>query len=219
MNKKTRQYVNDLLNKYFKWAVLLVVILMFLMGYFWVLQPKYEDTMDSIKTHLRLKRQSYLTKKEQLAKIEKLASTYKNMDQEKIDKVNTFLPTGRNYERLFTEMDALVSRNGLILSQMNMNVEGESNEKEGRQQNENEQEEDSIQRSTPSKVRAVKIKMKLAGVDYPGLKSFISSLENNLRLMDVTSINFSPDKGTAQLRVRTYYFNKKDFDVTRDINL
>lgn len=221
MDKKTKQYVNNLLNIFFKWFVLLVVILVGVAGYFLVIQPKYEDTLSSIKTELRLKRQGYLTKKEELEKFKELASIYNDLDRQKIERVNTFLPSGYNYERLFTEVDSLVSQNGMILSSMNVNVEGEK-EEGGSSQDQSgntQQDTDSSQKEAPSKVKKVRMKLEIMGVNYSGLKSLISSMENNLRLMDVTKVNFSPNEGTVQLIVWTYYFNAEAFDPTRDVNL
>lgn len=215
MDKKKRQYINDLLNKYFKWLVVVIVILMLVGGYFWVIKPKYQQTLDSIKTELKLKKQSYLSKKEKMKKVNKLASVYNDMGHQKIERINTFLPTGRDYEQLFTEMDSLVSQNGMILNMMSISAGGEKS----RQDQTGQQGENSLQRDLPSEVKTVKMNLEVTGTDYSGLKSLISSMENNLRLMDVVEVNFSPNKKTVQLVVWTYYFNPKEFDVVRDINL
>jgi len=220
MDKKTRQRINNLLNKYFKWFVLLLIILLLIGGYYLVVKPKYRETMNSLKTHLRLEKQNYLVKKEKLAKIKKLVSVYKDTKEEKIEKINNFLPSDHNYERLFTEVDSLVSRNGLLLGKLSIKVAGERIDREGRRDRRSrEKREANITRDLPSGVEKAELNVNVLGADYNSLKSLLTSLENNMRLMDVISVKFDPENGSAELLVWTYYFNEEYFEIRKDIKL
>ena len=53
-------------------------------------------------------------------------------------------------------------------------------------------------------LREVNIALNLSGGDYVALKNFLVDLENNLRLMDVVSLNYSPEAGSNILNIRTY---------------
>ena len=44
----------------------------------------------------------------------------------------------------------------------------------------------------------------VAGGDYSRLKAFLRAIENNLRLMDVTGLAFSPRAASYAISIRTY---------------
>jgi len=54
----------------------------------------------------------------------------------------------------------------------------------------------------------VKIILGLSGVDYGSIKNFLSILENNLRLINVTDLNFTASGGSAKLVLEAYYLKK-----------
>lgn len=54
-------------------------------------------------------------------------------------------------------------------------------------------------------VGEIAVDLEVAGVDYGSAKSIIRIFENNLRLMDVNKISFSPDDKKLSLNIVTYY--------------
>jgi len=51
------------------------------------------------------------------------------------------------------------------------------------------------------------VTLSVSSIDYSGLKNLLHLLENNLRLIDVTNLSFSPDNNAATIGLRTYYYN------------
>ncbi len=68
MREKTEQRINYLSNKYFKWLIILFIIIFFVFGYFFIIKPKYEQIIQSIQMQADLQSQDYLTKKDNLDK-------------------------------------------------------------------------------------------------------------------------------------------------------
>ena len=58
----------------------------------------------------------------------------------------------------------------------------------------------------PESVGQFSIKMTLGKVNYVGLKSWLYTMENSLRLMDVQSITFDPKAETVALNMTSYYY-------------
>jgi Tfp pilus assembly protein PilO len=208
MDKKTKQQINNLLNKYFKWVILLVVVFILITGYFWVVKPKYEETMASLEERLDLEKQEYLSKKKKMQKIEKLAMTYNEINDRKIKRVNHLLPTDYSYESLFTEINALVSNNGMLLTDIGIK---ESEAKDS--------DEKGAEKDLPNLIKITEIEVEVMGVNYSGLKNLLSDFENNLRLLDITGVNFDPGSSSVSLVMQTYSFNKEEFDINTEINL
>ena len=51
----------------------------------------------------------------------------------------------------------------------------------------------------------VNVTLAIKGTNYESFKSLLSAFENNLRLMDIVQINFSPSAQTTQMNVNVYY--------------
>ncbi len=208
MDKKTKQQINDILNKYFKWMIFFTVIFILIIGYFLIIQPKYEDTMTFLENRLNMEKQDYLNKKEKMQKFEKLMEVYGDIDAKNIDKINTLLPNNYSYERLFTEISSLVSKNGMLLTRVNINEhEGEASGESGDGKDKKEL------RDLPRPVKTTKLSIDVIGVNYSGLKSLLSDLETNSRMMDVINVTFNPANNSAGLDIQTYYFDEKKFNV------
>lgn len=207
-----------MLNKYFKWFVVLIMMISLILGYFLVVKPKYEQIIKSIERRVTLQSQGYLVKRENLEKAKKLLSLYNQTDSDKIARVNTFLPTNPSHEEIFTILDDIVSRNGLVLNGVNISIPSQTGvvAKSG---NDTEEEGQLMKRKLPEQVKRVDVTVEVLGADYPGFKSLITSLESNLRLIDIINVNFEPAHGRANLQLRTYFFDKESFDIKRDIKL
>lgn len=219
MNKKTEQKLNFFFNRYFKWFVLLIVLAFLVAGYFVVIKPKYQQTIQSIQRHVKLQSQNYLVKKENLEKAKELISVYNNTDNEKIRKINTLLPTDPSHEELFTVFDDLTSRNGLVLNRMDIFLASEKEEESRSRIGKKKEGAQLMERNLPEYIKKAEISIEVLGTDYAGLKSFLTSLENNLRLVDVVNINFDPGRESAELQLWTYFFSSENFDIKRDVEL
>jgi len=46
-------------------------------------------------------------------------------------------------------------------------------------------------------------------MDYRGFKNLLEKLENNLRLIDITKVDFNPAAETVHLSAKTYYLTEK----------
>lgn len=116
--------------------------------------------------------------------LEMLAQAYEAIPAEDVEKVEAVLPRGVETAQALIDFETLAARSGLALGQVNF--------------------ADGVQRPSSALVlpgavpssAAVHFTMSLRG-SYEALRTFLSSLERNLRLSDVTAINFGSSESTS----------------------
>ena len=119
-----------------------------------------------------------------LIKKEELEKRYQET-LEAISKVSLSLPNGEDTSYLISQFDAMASRNGLLIESINFeSSEGSKNNQDG----ENLQEE-------VAGISVLGVNVEMSG-SYQSFKGFLNDIENGLRLIEISSINFSSSRGT-----------------------
>ena len=190
--------LNKFLSDYFRWLVVAIVAVVLASSYFLLLKPKYDQTMNHLNLANRQEQADFNAKNEELKKVKALLDAYAGIDPNYLDKVKAIAPAVQNKEELFSEINYLVSRNQLFLQSVSLSEVGGYG-------GSNLVAETPADKEIAGKIRSVTVSLSVAGADYQGLKNFLAALENNLRLMDVTSLSFSPGGGSTILSFITYY--------------
>jgi len=140
--------------------------------------------------------------REKLADLEK---KYNGMASE-ADKVAEAVPAEQDISGLLVQVEELASRNGLILQDVNFSVvEAKKNQSPAAIAA-------AAKAATPPGIKILTVSLSLNGT-YPSLKNFVKSIENNLRIMDILTIDFSLQKAEAgalanqdfKISLNTYY--------------
>jgi len=189
---------NEFLDDYFNWIVAGIVVLVFVSGFFAVLLPKYQQTVALINSVNEQQSLNVTAKQSELDKINQLIASYNKIDKKYIDKVNAIAPLAQNKEELFSQLNYLVSVNQLYLESITLTSF------------DNYQDQNLIsvppsEKAIGDSLKTVNIALSVRGTTYESFKNLLSSLENNLRLMDVLSIKFDPGSQTTELVINTYY--------------
>ena len=197
--KKFDKQINILLINYFKYVILFFFLLNIIIGYVFVVEPKYQRTKDNIKTNYIKQQQLYSEQKQNLDNLKKLIYIYESINPEIINKVESVLPKQYIKEQLFSDIDFLLTKNGYLVS----SVEIGGGEKSANTYSRFQQEES--KKTFSGDIGSMTISLNVGGVDYFGLKSLLEILESSLKIMDVNSINFNPSSRSAILKITTYY--------------
>jgi hypothetical protein len=197
-NKLFTKQFNKFLSDYYNWIVGCTVILVLIAGFFSLLLPKYQQTVDYLSATNQQNVLDYSSKQAELNKVQQLIASYNAIDKKYIDKVNSIAPAVQNKEELFSQVNYLVSVNQLSLNSISLSIsDGYAN--------------DNLLPITPAEqpisdgLQTVAIDISVSGTNYESFKNFLSSIENNLRLMDVQSVIFDPNGQTTNLIINTYY--------------
>ena len=196
--------INTFLIKYFKFLVLFLVLLVLVLGYFFLLGPEYKEIQTLIRNSQEQRQEMFLSKQKKLNRLKDYIKSYEKFSSEEKEKIDYILPQKYNQEELFSELNYLVEKNNLILK--NISVKGGKTQVEFGQTKEDieKQVQDPILK-TPAGVQKYAVDVSILGTNYYSLKNLLYTLENNLKLLDITQLNFSPGSKTVNLTLMTYY--------------
>lgn len=201
--KKISHKLNLFFAKYFSWIILLSVIIVFALGYKFLISPKYQAINEISEVSMNKKEKEYIEKRKEFNDFIDLINVYNNINSEHKKKINAMLSTEDVHEEIFTRLESIISRNGFIPLSIDINLD--NNKKENISEKEDGAENDISGHTLLSKIGKVEVELEVAGINYSGLKSLLQDFENSLRIIDVENIVFSPDKETVDFNLSTYY--------------
>lgn len=181
--------------------IIFILILAFIAVIVFFDLPGVQKTLN-LREQLKEGEEELSEKQVLLAKIEKLLKDYEE-SQEDLKKVSYILPSGQDIANLIVQLEALAFEGGLVLDAIEFSpVEKQEVSRDA-------------QMSSPEEVvvrkyQTLKVNLKLIG-DYSAFKTFLGLVEENIRLMDITSIDFSIQAGeesqlfNLNLNLNTYY--------------
>lgn len=196
---KNKNSLNLFLNNYFNLFLAVFLILFLLAAYFLILAPKYQATLTAIKDEIAAKQNLYNIQKKKLADLKMTVSLYKKINPADLKKINDVFSDAYVKESLFGEIEDIVNQNGFTVTDIAITrPEDDVNAAKA------------AATSTPlnKNLGEIDINLSLGMLDYAGFKNLVKIFETNLRLMDISQINFSASDGTANLMLRTYYYKK-----------
>lgn len=172
-----------------RYIFLLILITLSIGAFVLYVQPRYaalRETREQIAGY-----NSNLDTAEKLkTSREELIARYNNISKTDLDNLKTLLPDSVDNIRLIIQIDSLASRNGLSTVR---NVEYQTQEKASTASS-TVQSPDAARKPYGEFV----VSFQTTG-QYKNFLSFLSDLEENLRLVDVAKVEFTPSSGTASL--------------------
>jgi len=195
MLKKT---LNKMLSDYFVFFIVGVVVVILSFGFFFLLKPKYDQTKQLISVINKQEEADFESKKNELQKIKDLLQAYKDIEENYKKKIKSIVPYRENKEEIFSEINYLVTRNGLLLQSVNLSEGGGYDIS------------DSLSLGgkdylASGEMKKVTISFGVRGTDYEVFKNFLSAIENNLPILDVVSLSFDPNNKVSNFLIDTYY--------------
>lgn len=179
-------------------VVVMIIILTY--SYFFIIKPKYDETLMAIEITTEQQQKLYAEQQKKLNNLKIISDLYKKITQVDLKKFNGVLPDNYVKERLFGEFEEIINKNGYILNSVSLDAEKEADGAS-----------DQTASTTPEqtgKIGKINFQLAISAVDYQGFKNLLKLLENNLRLFDVSNVSFSAGGNTTNLTLTTYYYIK-----------
>jgi hypothetical protein len=110
-------------------------------------------------------------------------------------------------ERLFGELEEIVSSNSFVLDSVKLSRPEESGDGGSAGGGATAEAAVANQALSP-KLGQINVDVSISKIDYAGFKNLVKIFENNLRLLDIVKLDFSPSGGTANFTFATYYYKK-----------
>lgn len=226
-NEQLKQKANGFLIKYFNLLAIALAAIILIVGFFLLIKPKYNKIFQEIRLSNESSESKYNAAFAHLAQLNKLKAEYEKISPEGIKKIEIMLPSEKFYEEQFVQLESIVLKNGLLLTSLQISPEEFPSGKESaaaKARNNSPEKNKAAEDILPEEITKIKIAMSVAGVDYLGLKNLLYALENNLQLIDITNLSFSPDQKGVTIEMFAYYFvsganNESEGTSLRDMNV
>jgi hypothetical protein len=189
---------------FFNWFVIVVCLIILIVGYWWLIKPKYDFIASN--QELTFREREYETKVSYLKQLNEIKSLYRSITPGDKDKVSTILSINQDLDRLKIILLREISQVGkeqqipidnIVITPLDSSrdnlIKLVSPSKEAALMN---------------KLHIIKISFTLQEINYDQIKKVLLRLESSLRLMDITSINFNPVARNAGLELFAYYLEK-----------
>ncbi|MGI6374002.1 MAG: hypothetical protein ACOX0C_01580 [Patescibacteria group bacterium] len=186
-DQRNQNSLNLFLNNYFSLILTTGILLLLLLAYLAVILPKYQEVASLTQDNLNRQQLLLTEQRRKLVNLQAISQAYDLLPELDVNKFNQVLPDQYVKERLFGELEEIVTKNGFITNSISLSQEPP-------------------EAGSPTKIGTVTAELNISTIDYSGFKRMLRVLESNLRLLDVTNLSFSPGGNTANLSLTTYYF-------------
>ena len=193
--KKESYQLQLLLFRYYKLITAVLIMLIVVGGYYLILRPKYEQVgvggsynLSAVKAEVN-KRQDYLNN------LNELINDYQKISQADVGRIKNVLPADKDVAGLFVQLQEIAEKNNLLLASVNINETPEA----------------ITAQDAKSQIKQISVNLGLVNPavnSYQKIKNFLSDLELNLRLFDISSVYFTPGDKTFSVNLVTYYLGQ-----------
>ena len=222
LNKEISK-LNYTLNTYQKYISIAMVVVVFILGAWLVLWPKFSDIQHQNNNRVPELRQARDNKALHFQKLQKLEEQYAVLNSDansrELDKINNILPDKANVQSLFVEIERLVSETGFSLHQISINEVKTDIDK----LIEFQVEEFMNIELFPAELRAVNIEITVEGGGYNEFKNLLKRIEDNARLFNLVTVNFSAlsepsyvGKDGNEIAAKQYSFDFRTYYLDQD---
>ncbi|MCK4539953.1 hypothetical protein KAU09_02240 [Candidatus Parcubacteria bacterium] len=206
-NKEIQNKINLFLLKYFGFIIALIVILLLYAGYFYVIRAKQDNIKSNIEVANENKESAKIMLEKKLEKLKEYRLAYESVSEAEKKKINIMIPENNNKNLLFTNMEAFILRQGLVLDSIDINEECKAADNlRGRRV----ETSDTDMEVSVSGVDELKIDLSISGIgSYEHFKKVLSAFENNLQILDIDKLDCNLEEGVLDLSVTAYYLKDK----------
>lgn len=187
--------VNIYSYRFFNLIIFIIVIIVFTLSYFFLLEPKYSAILSN--DELNKKRQEFTDQSYYLIELRQLKAVYNNIITADREKINAIVNNTNEKEDLFQEMQYLAVRENLTVDSLDVMPLDRSFKLENLAGN--------TKRSKLfDSIQVVKTSVVLSDVSYESLLRAVKTIELNLRIMDINRVNYDPVNKKATIEFLTY---------------
>lgn len=184
----------------FNWFVGIVCLLVLAAGYWFLIRPKYEVVVGN--EAVMAEEQQYEAKISYLKELNETKNLYRSISETDKEKIDLVLSARQDSDALtialLREIGYVARLNGAVAENMKPKVLDDSTGKfiavAGPEKS-----------VSPDKVEIINVSFTLNKVDYPALKRILARLEQSLRLLDVTKVDYNPAEKQAQIELYAYH--------------
>ncbi len=193
LDQKYIQLLKINVYKFFNLIVVITAILILIIGFLYILRPKYDNIVKGIQLTIEEKENDKVVMERYITRLQSYQESYNSISNSNKEAINKMIPEEYDKEELFAYMDNLAKHIGLTLDSASI---GEAKKKGSVLD---------LEQSKTGLIQEIEMSLSFSGVDYRTLKQVLAAFENSLRLIDVRNIAFSPSENSLSVELTTYY--------------
>jgi hypothetical protein len=170
-----------------------IVLIIAAIGLFWVYTNPAYSNAQTVKAQVA-QYDNALSKSKELQKLrDSLSARYASFSTDDLNRLHLLLPDTVDNIQLVFNIDTIASRYGMVIRDLKLNAPTAPGG-------------DSFDPSA-NDIHSVDLSFSVS-TDYPTFLKFVKDLQDSLRIIDITAINFNvPDKGPTSytVTIRTYW--------------
>ena len=198
--------INGFLISYFGYLVWGLAIIIFAVGLLLFVYPNYRQLGQANRAAKENLLAENDKKADYLNSVTNLKKSFQLVKAEEVRKIVTMLPSGSDASGIISEIERIALRNGAILRSVKVNAEADRGAVRQRAELAEKTEPPAgIFEKLPAGVGRLKIEVSFGSINYPVLKNIIKTFENNLRLFDISKIDYGATDNKATLIIYSYY--------------
>lgn len=178
---------------YFDALVALMVLVIFVVGFFFLINPKYKSIKEAEQYSLEDLISGKSKLEDYLSKLTEYRNLYRDLSSISRERIEKTVPQDDHLENFFAQIENITKKQGIIISSLSV-TEVEIADKK------------TAAATTAGEILSkANINLLVSGVDYAGVKKLLTIFENNLRIMDVESVKFDTESKTAEFAIIAYF--------------
>ncbi|HPI66975.1 MAG TPA: hypothetical protein PKZ16_00250 [bacterium] len=186
-----------------KWWAFLGVLIILGASYFLLIMPLNQE-YTSNKNLISTKGQELIDKEKIVKELEKLIELFNTIEPAVQKKISIFLPAEEDLSNLHYNFDQIAEGTGFKILAINVDTKQTTKNKESAVSGE---QNNNLPQKTKKELKEMTAKIRFEGTSYINLKNLSLAIEENLRVFNISSFDYNPEKGLVEIILKTYYYN------------
>ena len=184
-----------IIARYFNIIIVLLVIFVLLIGLLYVIRPKYISVTRGIEKSNKDKAEQKENMDTYLKRLKNYENQYNQISDEDRERINLMLPNYGLSEVLFSDMESLIKRRGLLLSSVSIKTEDDDNPNK------------KAKPGLRTGIKTVEVSLSINNVSYSNMKDLLATIEHNLHSIDIRTISYDPGARQFVIDMDVYYYD------------
>ncbi|NMC51621.1 hypothetical protein GYA54_02750 [Candidatus Kuenenbacteria bacterium] len=189
-------------KKHFGVLVFLLFFILLLPGYFFLISPE-NNKYKANQTLYSAKESEFNQKMSQIQKYKKIIMSYDAISSEDKQKVGEIIPIGPDEANLYINLESLSEQVKAKVESISIQLNEEK--KPEPQKIPSGSGGAQAEKNVTRQLKSLSINFSLSNISYNKVKQLFALIENNIRLMDINSFNFTPSDGSLSVFLTAYY--------------
>lgn len=178
------KWYHVILVRYLLIIVIVITVIAFLSEYLFIIKPKMDQTSAGGLLDVGVYEQIFLEQKQYLEKLQKLQEESEKIDRAELEKLNFVIAGKLDMPAVLRQLETLAAQTDMTLIGLGVSADkGEKGKAKG----------------------TVIMSLSFTGGDYRVIKEYLSAIEKNIRIMDVTNLSMREVGNLFSLTVKSYY--------------